>query len=136
MLSNSSKVSCESCLIFAPRHSYLDNITQLLGSKKIYQFQILSLCVKIHHTLNALTILEVYDVFLTWKVLGINPNIWAEKANFFIWTVHLDFTSLPPCIWLVRTANSLRLAETNSTDQLSTRPFSPQSDGRTEFLLD
>ena len=51
---------------------------------------------------------------------GFDPTIGAEKANFFIWTVHLDFTSVPPCIWLVRTAKSLRLAESKSAEPLST----------------
>ena len=38
------------------------------------------------------------------------------KTNFLIWTVPLEIISVPPCIWLVRTASSLRLAETNSAD--------------------
>ena len=51
-----------------------------------------------------------------WDLTPLFQLYGGPKTNFLIWTVPLEIISVPPCIWLVRTASSLRLAETNSED--------------------
>ena len=51
-----------------------------------------------------------------WDLTPLFQLYGGQKTNFLIWTVLGEIITVLPCIWLVRTASSLRLAETNSAD--------------------
>ena len=51
-----------------------------------------------------------------WDLTPLFQLYGGQKTNFLIWTVLGDIITVLTCIWLVRTASSLRLAETNSED--------------------
>ena len=51
-----------------------------------------------------------------WDLTPLFQLYGGQKTNFLIWTVLGEIITVLPCIWLVRTASSLRLAETNSED--------------------
>ena len=51
--------------------------------------------------------------------VGFDPTIsalWGPENQLSLWTVLGEIITVLPCIWLVRPASSLRLAETNSED--------------------
>ena len=51
-----------------------------------------------------------------WDLTPLFQLYGGQKTNFLIWTVLGEIITVLTCIWLVRTASSLRLAETNSED--------------------
>ena len=51
-----------------------------------------------------------------WDLTPLFQLYGGQKTNFLIWTVLGEIITVLTCIWLVRTASSLRLAETNSAD--------------------
>ena len=51
-----------------------------------------------------------------WDLTPLFQLYGGQKTNFLIWTVLPEIITVLTCIWLVRTASSLRLAETNSED--------------------
>jgi len=51
-----------------------------------------------------------------WDLTPLFQLYGGQKTNFLIRTVLGEIITVLPCIWLVRTASSLRLAETNSAD--------------------
>ena len=59
---------------------------------------------------------ECFPATALWDLTPLFQLYGGQKTNFLIWTVLGEIITVLTCIWLVRTASSLRLAETNSED--------------------
>ena len=61
---------------------------------------------------------QIFDLVYSalWDLTPLFQLYGGQKTNFLIWTVLGEIITVLTCIWLVRTASSLRLAETNSAD--------------------